>query len=273
MHDHLKKAALPPMRRFCLVAIAASLAALAATPAAALTQSWNGWRWARSGPLAISLGNNLSAAWSERLAPTADAWSVADNIAFTFAAGRTDPATCGAVYASVQVCSGNYGFNGWLGYTNVWLSNGYIVQATVRLNDSYFASAKYNTEAWKQMTICQELGHSIGLDHTNTSRTNANTGSCMDYTNDPSGTKGGSNGTLANTGPNDVDIAALNDNYAIPGGTQLSQTKPTLIAGAGLGIDDGVYEFVRAVPEPSTWALLIAGFGLTGAMQRRRRLA
>lgn len=27
------------------------------------------------------------------------------------------------------------------------------------------------------------------------------------------------------------------------------------------------------VPEPASWALLIAGFGLVGAMQRRRRTA
>ena len=27
------------------------------------------------------------------------------------------------------------------------------------------------------------------------------------------------------------------------------------------------------VPEPATWAMLIAGFGLVGAMRRRRRLA
>ena len=26
-----------------------------------------------------------------------------------------------------------------------------------------------------------------------------------------------------------------------------------------------------AVPEPASWAMLIAGFGLTGAMMRRRR--
>jgi hypothetical protein len=31
--------------------------------------------------------------------------------------------------------------------------------------------------------------------------------------------------------------------------------------------------FLHAVPEPATWALMILGFGLTGAVLRRRRLA
>ena len=30
---------------------------------------------------------------------------------------------------------------------------------------------------------------------------------------------------------------------------------------------------VSAVPEPASWAMLIAGFGLTGAALRRRRMA
>ncbi|OYU14796.1 MAG: hypothetical protein CFE37_09330, partial [Alphaproteobacteria bacterium PA4] len=32
-----------------------------------------------------------------------------------------------------------------------------------------------------------------------------------------------------------------------------------------------VMPLAPGVPEPANWALLIAGFGLTGAMQRRRR--
>ena len=30
---------------------------------------------------------------------------------------------------------------------------------------------------------------------------------------------------------------------------------------------------IAAVPEPTSWAMLIAGFGLTGAAMRRRRTA
>jgi hypothetical protein len=30
---------------------------------------------------------------------------------------------------------------------------------------------------------------------------------------------------------------------------------------------------VAAIPEPASWAMLIAGFGLTGAVMRRRRQA
>lgn len=243
----------------------------AASPAAAVTQSWNGYRWARTGPLAINLGNNLTSAWSPLFAPTAAAWSKARNIDFVPATGRATSSACGAVYGSVQVCNGNYGANGWLGYANVWLSGGFIVQATVRLNDYYFGTAKYNTSAWRNMTICQEIGHTLGLSHTNTSRTNANTGSCMDYTNDPSGTAGGANGTLANLAPNSVDFAALDGIYATPDATQLTYTRPTIRVGEGFAIDGREVDSFAFVPEPGSWALFIAGFGTIGGAMRRRR--
>jgi hypothetical protein len=37
--------------------------------------------------------------------------------------------------------------------------------------------------------------------------------------------------------------------------------------------DSSGFQLTTRVPEPSSWALLIAGFGLTGAVMRRRRVA
>lgn len=265
-----RTAALPLKARVC--ALLTLSAIVMATPAAAVTQSWNGYRWARTGPLAINIGNNLSSIWSPLFAPATAAWSAANNIDFVDAPGRATSSACGAVYGSVQVCSSNYGANGWLGYTNVWLANGFIVQATVRLNDYYFAGKKYNTSAWRDMTICHEIGHTLGLAHTNNIKTNLNTGSCMDYTNDPSGTAGGANGTLANIDPNATDFAALDSIYANVDTTQLSQTKPQVLLGFGLGIDDRDIDAVTMLPEPGSWALMIIGFGSIGAALRRRRI-
>ncbi|WP_310496218.1 PEPxxWA-CTERM sorting domain-containing protein [Sandarakinorhabdus sp.] len=257
--------------RLLALALASTVFVAATSPAAAVTQSWNGYRWARTGPLAINIGNNLDSKWSGRLVPTANAWSAANNIDFVPAAGRATSSACGPVYGSVQVCNANYGANGWLGYANVWLSNGFIVQATVKLNDYYFGIAKYNTDAWRQMTICQEIGHTLGLAHTNTIKTNLNTGSCMDYTNDPTGTAGGANGTLANVAPNAVDFAALGSIYANLDQTQLSYTRPTHMAGEGFSVDGRDHDMFVGVPEPDSWAMMIAGFGIIGAVLRSRR--
>lgn len=43
--------------------------------------------------------------------------------------------------------------------------------------------------------------------------------------------------------------------------------------GAGVAYDDFRFTAAGAVPEPATWAMLIAGFGLLGAGLRRRTLA
>lgn len=254
-----------------------SLACLtAAQPAAAVTTpSWNGWKWARSGNLAITVGDNVSAGWKPWLSQAAAAWSADPIVDLVIAPGRTKAATCGAVYGTIQACSAAYGFNGWLGYTNVYLQNGFIVSAVIRWNESYFASSKYNTAAWYGATACHEFGHSLGLDHSDLVRTNPNNGSCLDSSNDVSGLI--SNGPLANTTTSAGDLAGLAAVYATPAGTQLTSTRPTAVAGAGLWVEGWMgdtgdtYQALAAVPEPSTWALLLTGFGLSGAMLRRRR--
>jgi hypothetical protein len=252
---------------------AAAVALTVAGSASANTQWWNGYYWARTGLLTIGLGNNLSTTWQPFLRNVATQWSADPVIDLVVVAGKTAPLACKPSYGGIQVCNANYGATGWLGYANVWANNGQILQATVRLNEHYFGMAKYNTAAWRAKVICEEIGHTLGLDHTNTVKTDLNTGSCMDYTNDPSGTKG-TNGTLANTAPNAVDFAALANIYSKVNTSQLSTTKPTYFSGSSSAVgDDVMFEHRSMVPEPATWAMMIIGFGAIGAMVRRRPVA
>lgn len=268
-------------RRLAVGGMAFLTGLFAAQPAAAyLPQSLYGWHWARTGKLMIQLGDNVDPTWDPYVKAAADRWSAGlPNIDFYEQPGLTTPSTCGAVFGTVQVRNGNYGATGWLGYAYLWVSGSFIVQATVKLNEYYFSQPQYNTAAWRQLVACQEIGHTLGLGHIDTSRTNLNLGTCMDYTADPTGTKG-SNGTLANTAPSAVDFTNLGAIYANLDSTQLALTKPShygfaFEVGADSGGDDGALPMPTPVPEPAVWAFLLAGFGLTGlaARQRNRGLA
>lgn len=235
-------------------------AACTGPAAATLNQSWNGWRWSRTGNLELKVGNNLSAAWQPFLSAAISQWNADPVIDFVSMPGNGSSGTaCNATYGTIQVCNASYGFNGWLGYAYVWTSASRIVQATIKLNDSYFAAARYNKDSWRAMTMCHELGHTLGLNHADNTRTNANIGSCLDLTNDPSG-YALANGPLANMQPGANDFQWLQTIYATTDTSQLPSTRVT-VAGSAL-----------AVPEPSAWAMLITGFGIVGAAKRRRRL-
>ena len=58
-------------------------------------------------------------------------------------------------------------------------------RAPSELNDTYFNTSTYNTTAWRNLVSCQEVGHTLGLDHQDENFNNANLGTCMDYTNNP----------------------------------------------------------------------------------------
>jgi len=254
--------------RLVVVLLAAAVGSVAAQ--AYPTQSWNGYKWSRTGPLEIKMGDNVSAAWEPYLTAAVSQWSAAANIDFVERAGTTIASSCAAKYGLVQVCSYNYGATGWLGYTSVWLGSGFINQATIKLNDYYFGQAKYNTAAWRAQTMCHEAGHALGLAHVNDVRTDPNTGSCMDVTNDPTG-KALANATLVNTRPGSADFKALDGIYATLNSFQLSQTRPTVVASSSFaaeGFDE--INIVAAVPEPGTWAMMVIGFGLVGSTLRRR---
>lgn len=150
------------------------------------THSWGGYHWARtSNPFTLKLGDNVSAVWDSYLSTASSDWSVSTVLDTTVVPGQTNPKNCRAVNGRVEVCNSKYGNNGWLGIASIWVSGSHITQGTVKVNDTYFNTTKYNTPSWRQFVMCQEVGHTFGLDHQDENFNNTNLGTCMDYTNDP----------------------------------------------------------------------------------------
>jgi len=149
------------------------------------THSWGAYHWARTAnPFTVNLGDNVSTTWDSHLATTSRDWSASSVLDTTTVVGASKR-NCGPVKGRVEVCNKTYGNNGWLGIASIWVSGSHITQGMVKLNDTYFNTVAYNTPAWRQFVMCQEVGHTFGLDHQDVDFSNANLGTCMDYTNNP----------------------------------------------------------------------------------------
>lgn len=148
--------------------------------------SWGGYHWARkANPFTLKLGDNVSGVWDSYLATTSGDWSQSSILNTSVISGNTDPRRCKPTKGQVQTCSSKYGFNGWLGVASIWVSGSHITQSTVKVNDSYFDTSTYNTPAWRNLVMCQEVGHTLGLDHQDENFYNPPLGTCMDYSADP----------------------------------------------------------------------------------------
>jgi hypothetical protein len=111
------------------------------------------------------------------------------------------------------------------------------------MNDSYLDNPKFNTPyetpAWRQFVLCQEVGHPFGLDHQDVTFDNANLGSCMDYTNDPDGGPGGASETdPSNEHPNQHDYDQLATIYGHTDGKN-TFTRATRFAAPKASADNG----------------------------------
>ncbi len=188
-----RRAGLPPniggesmsvSRRFAVIAALALMVALPG--AASANHSWNGYHWARqSNPFTLKVGDNVTSGWESSLTTTISDWSQSTVLDLTKVTGAAK-GRCRPTAGRVEVCNAAYGNTGWLGVATIWISGGtHITQGTVKLNDTYFNTAQYDTPAWRNLVSCQEVGHTLGLDHQDTNFNNANLGTCMDYTNNP----------------------------------------------------------------------------------------
>lgn len=186
-------------------AVLTALALLSAGSFAYGSHSWGNYHWARTAnPFTLKLGDNVSSSWDTHLSTASSDWSKSVVLDTTVVTGSTDPKHCRVYAGRVEVCNNKYGNNGWLGIASIWISGSHITKGTVRLNDTYFNTAKYNTPVWKQFVMCQEIGHTFGLDHQDENFSNPPLGTCMDYTSDPT----------PNQHPNQHDYNMLETIYA-----------------------------------------------------------
>ncbi|MBI2357011.1 hypothetical protein HYV12_03120 [Candidatus Dojkabacteria bacterium] len=204
-----------PIKRFLAILVLIDIFSVSAlVPSVYANHSWGGYHWERSvNPLVLGLGDNVSTNWDTYLLTASSDWSASSVLDTTVVAGQTSPKTCKVADGRVEVCNSKYGRNGWLGIASIWINGLHITKGTVKLNDTYFNTARYNTPSWKRFVMCQEVGHIFGLDHQDENFDNTNLGSCMDYTSNPSGTAG-TNGSLNNEHPNQHDYDQLVSIYS-----------------------------------------------------------
>ena len=138
-----------------LGAILAVLSVFAFATYASADHSWGGYHWARAvSPLSLKLGDNVTATWDSSLATASTDWNATSTILNTsIVAGKVDPRKCRPTPGRVEVCNSRYGNNGWLGIASIWVNGSHITQGTVKMNDTYFNTAKYNTPSWRQLVM------------------------------------------------------------------------------------------------------------------------
>ena len=233
------------MRKSILRLALVSGAVIVASGPASANHQWENYHWARTAnPITLTVNTSITSAWKSYVDTARSQWSASSVINLTL--GKTSGISakkCSPIAGQIVVCNAAYGQRGWLGIASIWANGDHITQGTTKLNDSYYGStSRYNTPEWRAMVACQEIGHDFGLGHVNETFTDTNTGSCMDYTNDPSG-KAGTNGTLANIAPNSHDYAELESMYAH------SDSTNTAISGSATNFGE------RRVGQPAPQAL------------------
>jgi len=213
------------------------------------SHSWGNYHWARTAnPFTLKVGDNVSSVWDGHLDTTISDWSQSQVLNLTKVTGGAKPRNCRPTSGRVEVCNATYGSTGWLGVAQIWASGSHITQGIVKNNDTYFNTATYNTSAWRNLVMCQEVGHTLGLAHQDEDFNNPNLGTCMDYTSNP--------GT--NQHPNQHDYAQLEQIYSHLDSTTTVGAAPPGFANADV---HAVENWGEKVSDNGKSALFVRDFG------------
>ena len=182
-----------------LLVVAALVAVFTFPTGSGADNSWGNYHWARtSNPFTLKVIDSNTTDWDDNLNDALSDWSRSSVLDLAYEAGSSalkDRKRCAATTGKVRSCNAAYGFNQWLGLATIYLSGSHITRGTAKMNDSYFNLSGYDETA-RQHVMCQEIGHTFGLDHQDESGADLNT--CMDYSDE-----------LDNPSPNRHDYAQL----------------------------------------------------------------
>lgn len=227
-------------RPFSLAVVAASFVFVLFPSLVSASHSWGPYHWSTEKlPLQLVVGDNLTIGspwdtgyflrdyvitpWNRGCEgdvggtldscrgaqPSGEAGKISSQVELNPVSSNKDPSTCFPTLGRVEVCNYTYGDNGWLGIAQIWTKGPHIQQAVAKLNDTYFNQAPYSANDWRALVICQEVGHTFGLDHQDENFGNPNLGTCMDYTGIPGGTSPDDPNNPANVYPNYHDFEQL----------------------------------------------------------------
>ena len=220
---------------------------------ASANHAWGKYHWNLSTEQTLAsplkLGDNLNTSpWDTSLTGASLDWNL--SVLKNQVVLGTSNANCDPISGRVEICNNTYGNTNWLGIASIWISRGkenHITQGVVKVNDTYFNTPEYNTSAWRNFVMCQEVGHTFGLDHQDENFSNPNLGTCMDYTSDPDGTL---SGQLDNQHPNQHDYDMLTEIYAHLNSSDGGGGQPG--NGNGKGKPAGVAASIE-LNDPSAW--------------------
>jgi hypothetical protein len=182
-------------RRTRALTVLTSLAVLASAAPALANHAWANWHWERAAnPFTVRVRDSTTQTknvlggqlWPAALRQAANDWSASSVLNMAVLKRTTlDLAVrqiCPFQPTAVRVCNVFSPDVTWLGLATVApdvnSGDGHILAATAQMNDTWFSTPLYNSTN-AQHVMCQEVGHTIGLDHQSESGADLNT--CMDY--------------------------------------------------------------------------------------------